>query len=44
MAQLYETLSFPKQAVDFTCLQYESFGNTVAKGEIARNAQFLLFP
>ena len=28
----------------FTCLQYNSFENTVGKGEIARNEQFLLFP
>ena len=26
------------------CLQYKSFENTVRKGEIARNEQFLLFP
>ena len=35
---------FPKQALVFTCLQCESFENTVGKGEIARNEQFLLFP
>ena len=34
---------FPKQALDFTCLQYKSFENTAGKGEIARNEQFLLF-
>ena len=34
----------PKQALVFTCLQYKSFENTVGKGEIARNEQFLLFP
>ena len=28
----------------FTCLRYISFENTVGKGEIARNEQFLLFP
>ena len=28
----------------FTCLPYQSFENTVAKGEIARHEQFLLFP
>ena len=28
----------------FTCLQYKSFENTVGKGEIACNEQFLLFP
>ena len=26
------------------CLQYKSFENTVGKGDIARNKQFLLFP
>ena len=35
---------FPKQALAFTCLQYNSFENNVGKGEIARNEQFLLFP
>ena len=35
---------FSKQALVFTCLQYKSFENTVGKGEIARNEQFLLFP
>ena len=35
---------FPKQALVFTCLQYKPFENTVGKGEIARNEQFLLFP
>ena len=28
----------------FTCQQYKSFENTVGKGVIARNEQFLLFP
>ena len=37
-------LTLPKQALVFTCLQYKSFENTVGKGEIARNEQFLLFP
>ena len=36
--------SFRKKALFFTCLQYTSFENTVGKGEIARNEQFLLFP
>ena len=36
--------AFPKQALVFTCLQYKSLENTVKKGEIARNEQFLLFP
>ena len=35
---------FPKQALVFTCLQHKSFENTVGKGKIARNEQFLLFP
>ena len=35
---------FPKQALVLTCLQYKFFENTVGKGEIARNEQFLLFP
>ena len=35
---------FPKQALVFMCLQYKSFENTVGKGEIAHNKQFLLFP
>ena len=35
---------FPEQAQVFTCLQYKAFENTVGKGEIAHNEQFLLFP
>ena len=35
---------FAKQALVFMCMQYKSFENTVGKGEIARNEQFLLFP
>ena len=35
---------FPKQALVFTCLKYKPLENTVGKGEIARNEQFLLFP
>ena len=35
---------FPTQAIVFTCLEYQSLENTVRKGEIARNEQFLLFP
>ena len=34
---------FPKQALVLPCLQYKSFENTVGKGEIAHNEQFLLF-
>ena len=37
-------LSFPKQALIFTCLQYKSFENTQGKREIAYNERFLLFP
>ena len=37
-------LTLPKQALVFTCLQYKSFKNTVRKGVIARNEQFLHFP
>ena len=39
-----DTLTFPKQALVFTCQQCRPFENTVGKGEIARNEQFLLFP
>ena len=35
---------FPNKAWFFTCLQYMSFENTVGKGEIAHDVQFLLFP
>ena len=35
---------FPKKPWLFTCLWYRSLENTVGKGEIARNEQFLLFP
>ena len=34
---------FAKEKVQLG-LQYKSFENTVGKGEIARNEQFLLFP
>ena len=34
---------FPKQALVFMCLQYKSLENTVEKGEIAPNKQFLLY-
>ena len=36
-------LPFPKQALVLTCLKYKSFENTLGKGVIARNGQFLLF-
>ena len=36
-------LVFPKQALVFTCLQYNSFEKNVGKGEIAHNKQNLLF-
>ena len=32
----------PKQALVFMCMKYKSFENTVRKGEIAHNEQFLL--
>ena len=35
---------FPKYGLNFMCLQYKSFENTVVKGEITCNEQFLLFP
>ena len=38
------TWPFPKQALVFTCLLYKFFENTVVKGEIAHDEQFLLFP
>ena len=41
---IFEIQPLPKQALAFTCLQYRSFENTVGKGEIAHNEQFLLFP
>ena len=34
---------FPKQDLVFMCRKYKSFENTVGKGEIAHNEQFLLF-
>ena len=42
--QLLSNQPFPKQALVFTCLLNKSFENTVGKGEIACNEQFLLFP
>ena len=38
------SLTLSQQALVFTCLQYRSLENTVGKGEIAHNEQFLLFP
>ena len=35
---------FPKQALDFVCLQYKSLENTLGQGEIACDALFLLSP
>ena len=37
-------LYLTKQSLVFMCLQYKSFENTVGKGEIACNEQFLIFP
>ena len=34
---------FPKEALVFYCLHYKCFENTVGKGRIVRNEQFLLF-
>ena len=43
--KFYATLfAFPKEALVFTCLQYKYFENTVEKGEIDGNDQFLPFP
>ena len=44
MVENFVLLTLSKQALVFMCLQYKSFENTVGKGEIARNEQFLLFP
>ena len=35
---------FPKPALVCTYEQYKSFENTVGKGEIALNEQYILFP
>ena len=40
----YLTLSQTSPGLWEQCLQNKSFENTVGKGEIARNEQFLLFP
>ena len=34
----------PASGALVSCLQYKSFENTLGKGEIAHNEQFLLFP
>ena len=39
-----EVLTLSKTSPGCTYLQYKSLENTVGKGEIARNEQFLLFP
>ena len=39
-----QILSLSKTSPDFTCLQNNSFENTVGNGEIARDEQFLFFP
>ena len=41
---LVESLTFSKEALVFTCLQYKSFENTTENGEIACNEQFSPFP
>ena len=40
---LYQ-LTLSQTSHGFMCLYYKTFENTVGKGEIARNEQFLLFP
>ena len=40
---LARQLTLSQTTLVFTCLQYKSFENTVGKGEIACNEQFLLF-
>ena len=42
--QSFSVKPFLKQTLVSTCLQYKSEENSVGKGEIARNEQFLLFP
>ena len=42
--ELFNSYPFPKQALVFMFLLSKSSENTVGKGEIARNEQFLLFP
>ena len=37
-------LTLYQTSLDFMYMQFKSFENTVGKGEIARNEQFLLFP
>ena len=34
--------AYPKETLVFTCLHYKSFENTVGKGEIACDEEFLL--
>ena len=38
------SLTLSQTSPGFTCLPQKSFKNTVGKGEIAHNEQFLLFP
>ena len=38
------SLTLSQKAHVCTCLQIKSFENTVRKGEMARNEQFLIFP
>ena len=44
MSTCHDPKPFPKQALVFMCLPYKTFENTVGKGEIAYNNQFLLIP
>ena len=42
--RLRGVIPFPNKPCVLTCLQNKSLKNTLGKGEIARNEQFLLFP
>ena len=44
LSHLIYHLTLSQTSLVFTCLQYKSFENTVGKGEIAHNEQFLFFP
>ena len=44
MSSVAGYLTLSKTSPGFKCLQHKPFENTVGKGEIARNEQFLLFP
>ena len=44
MVQAHRKSEALKQALVFTCLQFNCFKNTVGKGEIAHNKQIYPFP